>query len=300
MSSKSEDKKKLILRTAMQLFAAKGSSATSMQEIADVCGMSKGSLYLHFKSKDELELSLFDYCYQLLQAALLQVDQDRNLSPKDNLIRKLEVLFELVLELRGFLHMQFKEWVKKGTLFQEPEIMNKHNAALLHYTKNTLTAAYGEEIIPYMSDLIVLSHGMIGTYAKMLFFPHMTTNTRQIAVYVISLLDSVVDHLLQKRPDPLISDELMNFYGKCRSCQAETEKHPLLVIKELKDLLEKQIVDEEQRQQADETLQILEQELLDSRPRRAILKGMIANLEDWPELGDKLRELVRLLQPYYA
>ena len=55
MADKNATRQELIIKTAMQLFAVKGSSSTSMQEIAELCGISKGSLYLVFKSKEELE-----------------------------------------------------------------------------------------------------------------------------------------------------------------------------------------------------------------------------------------------------
>ncbi|MFD1903552.1 TetR/AcrR family transcriptional regulator [Paenibacillus rhizoplanae] len=59
-------RKEQIIKTAMQLFAVKGSSSTSMQEIAELCGISKGSLYLIFKSKEELERSIYIYCFRMI------------------------------------------------------------------------------------------------------------------------------------------------------------------------------------------------------------------------------------------
>ncbi|HEY4391434.1 MAG TPA: TetR/AcrR family transcriptional regulator [Paenibacillus sp.] len=302
MSSKSDDKKQLILRTAMQLFAAKGSSATSMQEIAELCGMSKGSLYLHFKSKDELELSLFQYCFQMLQAELLQVEQETDLSPRDRLIRAVEVLLELVLELREFLLMQFKEWIIKGNIYKNPDIMNKNNTKLLHYTKKILVSAYGEVINPYMADLIIFSHGMIGNYAKLVFDHNMTTDTHRIAVYLIDILDSTVEFMLKTQPAPLIPEALLYDFGKCGENSPEPEKHPLLTIKEMKELLEKESGDAGEREQGIEALHILEEELLRPRPRRVILKGMVAAMEDLdlPQIESSLEELQRLLRPYYA
>ncbi|GGE77718.1 TetR/AcrR family transcriptional regulator [Priestia taiwanensis] len=41
------------------LFATKGYSATSMEEICQTTGRSKGSIYYHFKSKEELFLFIF-------------------------------------------------------------------------------------------------------------------------------------------------------------------------------------------------------------------------------------------------
>lgn len=46
------EKNTQIIEAGMKLFANKGFSATSVQEIATESGISKGSFYLHFKSKD--------------------------------------------------------------------------------------------------------------------------------------------------------------------------------------------------------------------------------------------------------
>src|SRR4051794_27675956 len=53
-------KKQLIMEKALELFAEQGFEATSVQQITDHCGISKGAFYLSFKSKDELILALID------------------------------------------------------------------------------------------------------------------------------------------------------------------------------------------------------------------------------------------------
>ena len=46
--------KKAILEAASRCFAEKGYAACSMDNIAQAAGLSKGGLYAHFKSKEEL------------------------------------------------------------------------------------------------------------------------------------------------------------------------------------------------------------------------------------------------------
>ena len=49
-----EQKKKLIMETALELFAKKGFDATSMSQVAQKAGISKGLAYNYFKSKQEI------------------------------------------------------------------------------------------------------------------------------------------------------------------------------------------------------------------------------------------------------
>ncbi|GLZ42016.1 TetR/AcrR family transcriptional regulator [Actinokineospora sp. NBRC 105648] len=48
------DRRTVILHHAADLFASKGIVATTVREIADAVGILSGSLYHHFKSKDEM------------------------------------------------------------------------------------------------------------------------------------------------------------------------------------------------------------------------------------------------------
>ena len=56
----SEERKDQILDAATNLFAQKGFSETRMDDIVQESGLSKGTLYWYFKSKDEIILSIFE------------------------------------------------------------------------------------------------------------------------------------------------------------------------------------------------------------------------------------------------
>ncbi|MDR0566704.1 MAG: TetR/AcrR family transcriptional regulator, partial [Prevotellaceae bacterium] len=54
------EKSELIRKTALKLFAEKGYDATSINEIAQSAGISKGLMYNYFKSKEELLQTIWD------------------------------------------------------------------------------------------------------------------------------------------------------------------------------------------------------------------------------------------------
>ena len=56
MRRSAEEIKKEIAYKAERLFSQKGYAATSMEEICEITERSKGSIYYHFKSKEELFL----------------------------------------------------------------------------------------------------------------------------------------------------------------------------------------------------------------------------------------------------
>jgi AcrR family transcriptional regulator len=54
MSGKHMTLKEKIILESSRLFSAKGFSSTSINEILEAAGVSKGGLYNHFKTKEEL------------------------------------------------------------------------------------------------------------------------------------------------------------------------------------------------------------------------------------------------------
>src|SRR5580658_6683014 len=54
------DKRERILRAAVKVFAKNGFYDTRVSAVAKAAGVADGTIYLYFKSKDELLLSLFE------------------------------------------------------------------------------------------------------------------------------------------------------------------------------------------------------------------------------------------------
>lgn len=291
MSEKAADKRKYIIRTAMELFSVKGSSATSMQEIAEHCGMSKGSLYLHFKSKVELEISIYNHCYQMLQEHLIEVDQQTGLSAKESLRKQIEVLLSLVLELREFLLMQLRDWVTHGKKNMEPQCVKDNNLMLLNWAQTRLERVYGSAIAPYAADLTLFLHGSFGSYIRLLFDPRISISIQQMSEHLMFALDQLSEGFLQKRPHPLFSSEMLEQWAHEGISGLASDQHPLQVIKSMKNRVKNLSLPAERKEEVLDSLHILEQEIVELQPRRVILQGMLRNLENIPELEEKFREL---------
>ena len=60
----SEERKDQIMNAAEEVFAQKGFSDARMDDIADETGLSKGTLYLYYKSKDDLIIAILDRIFQ--------------------------------------------------------------------------------------------------------------------------------------------------------------------------------------------------------------------------------------------
>ena len=74
----------MILNQAAALFARRGYPATSMNEVAEACGLSKPTLYHYFKDKYNLLVHIADGHVSRLQALVEEV-QAQNLPPEPRL-----------------------------------------------------------------------------------------------------------------------------------------------------------------------------------------------------------------------
>ena len=88
-----EETVKLILDAATHLFVEKGYDATSLQDIINETNLSKGAIYHHFSSKEEIFEAIFHRIGEENTTALAKVRDDKSL----NGLEKLRAIFKAAL-----------------------------------------------------------------------------------------------------------------------------------------------------------------------------------------------------------
>lgn len=71
-----DGQREAILTATAKLFAQQGYVATSMNEVARACGLSKASIYHYFRDKNALLVSIAEGHVQRLEAVVLEVHED--------------------------------------------------------------------------------------------------------------------------------------------------------------------------------------------------------------------------------
>jgi AcrR family transcriptional regulator len=93
------DSRQEILRTAARLFQQRGYDATSMNDVAAALRLSKGGLYHHFQSKDEILFEIMDHAMEITQERVLK--PVRGISdPEERLRALIRLHIEVVLSPR--------------------------------------------------------------------------------------------------------------------------------------------------------------------------------------------------------
>jgi TetR/AcrR family fatty acid metabolism transcriptional regulator len=118
---KGGDKRERILDAAVRVLAKRGFHSTRISEVAKAASVADGTIYLYFKSKDELLVSLFEDRVERL-LAFLQAELPRSGSASDKLKRIIELQLGLLEEERDLAE------VLTVILRQSTKLMKKYAA----------------------------------------------------------------------------------------------------------------------------------------------------------------------------
>ena len=105
----SAERRAQIIRAAMACFLRKGYNNTTMDDIVAESGLSKGSLYWYFQSKDDLFITaLTSFLTEITQAAL--APPGPGLAPSETLRRMAQGTARMVRETQGLFSLFLEFW----------------------------------------------------------------------------------------------------------------------------------------------------------------------------------------------
>lgn len=111
MQQRSEETRARILEAAVKQFSIAGYNKTSVDEICEKAGISKGAFYHHFKTKQELFLALLDGWLAILDQA---IETTKN-QPVPETFQKLVEYFPYIFESAGDNLPMFLEFLLQAT-----------------------------------------------------------------------------------------------------------------------------------------------------------------------------------------
>jgi TetR/AcrR family transcriptional regulator, cholesterol catabolism regulator len=88
-----------ILRTSARLFQQRGYDATSMNDVAAALKLSKGGLYHHFQSKDEILFHIMSHAMEITEERVINVVRRIDISRPDGAEERLRTLIRLHIEV---------------------------------------------------------------------------------------------------------------------------------------------------------------------------------------------------------
>ncbi|MGD6901240.1 TetR/AcrR family transcriptional regulator [Bacillus infantis] len=284
------NKREAILETAVELFAEKGYSQTSMQEIADGVGIAKGSLYSFFSSKEDLIICIYEHYQQLVFERVLVIGLDGDLEPKRKLEKQFSAQFEGIIEYKAYMKMQ----MRGETAVNSEKIAgmeHRMRGRLFSWLQKSLIELYGEKIRTYQWDLLFMIQSIYRTYMMLMVSDQAKIEPDDIGVHLVRQLDAVANDFLEKGGNPVLTDEMMKHFV------VHMDKEGAFVSFEKreqawKDLYQKLNNLEPQKSSwLKEIANRISKETKKSNPEKIILEGLFALLKGEGDIQKEAREL---------
>jgi AcrR family transcriptional regulator len=206
------DKRKSILESAVELFAEHGYNQTSMQQIAESVGISKGSLYSFFQSKEDLIISIYEHYQQLVFERAFVVGLEGNLPPLERFAKQFQVQFEGILEYKSYMKMHMRgESAKNSEKLAAME--HRMRGRLFSWLEHNLLEVFGEKISPYKWDLMWMTQSIYSSYMMLLISTDDALAPSILGKHLVRQISLLAGDFLEGKSKPLLNDEMMNSFS---------------------------------------------------------------------------------------
>ncbi|RUT35631.1 TetR/AcrR family transcriptional regulator [Paenibacillus zeisoli] len=291
-------KKRQIMNMAMEVFKDKGYVNASMQDIAEKCGMAKGSIYKLFPSKEELFIAVFEDCYYqmfILAEELERKRKQERWTREQLFLQHIAFQLEYITE-HYFLMMEFKELpIKTNELFIS--ITMKKKDYMLKWHRDFILNMYGEQAEACIWDIVMIYRGILKEYLSLLQQHVIGLSIAEIAAFIVSRMHALVADLRAKDADPILKESniLNNASNPANQQMTQAAVHELLdsIIKELQQDTEGENLN---RQQLLEVTGLMRKEYDLPTANPTMLQVYMAFLETAPELRSYVRQLKLMLR----
>ncbi|MEH7224021.1 helix-turn-helix domain-containing protein [Bacillus sp. JJ1566] len=260
-------KKQLIMEKALELFAKQGFEATSVQQITDQCGISKGAFYLSFKSKDELIIALID---QFMEQVFTDIDHvvREQKDEKNLLFEYYYVSFQSFKQHTDFANILMKEYTQS---LNEKLILKMHNFDKLINSTILLLIdrIYGKKVKDTKYDLLYCIKGLTRMYSELFLHQKIPLNMELLCQSLVEKTDLLANGMtlpfLKKEHTEVSVFQMLGDVTNDQLILMIEEK-----VKEMDDSIEK------------ESLLLLREQVLDQTHSPAIIKGLLENIRIHP------------------
>lgn len=159
-----EKKRELILRGAERIFAKHGYKKTSVDEIASEAKVSKGAVYLYFKSKEEIFRTLLKRNVERLWEIIRKAADEKS-DPREKIraavMAKVEYLHRFAT-LKGLTESMFKE--VESVIDNEMKRLEKNEVELLTHV---LVEGQNKKIFVKFPDVELVAFALVRTMEEL-------------------------------------------------------------------------------------------------------------------------------------
>lgn len=257
-------KKHLIMEKAFELFAKNGIEATSIQQITEICGISKGAFYLSYKSKDELVFALIDYFLSDMTANI-EHSVSKSHSSESLLYDFYYSIFNAYQSHSNFAKVLIKEQFTSCNteIFEQ---LSKYDHFLNTIIFSIIDRQFPDVNDSMRPDMVYTIKGFSKLYAELFFISNYPF---ELDLLCKSLVEKVTV-LANQATIPLIPAEYLSYTSTEPFVPSKDELVNLLTVKK----------DEIADRMIQQSLELLINELMNPQYPEAIIDGLLKNLKE--------------------
>jgi len=291
MSNVPSSKRDLILATAKSLFIEKGFRGTTIAGIADSVGIAKGSVYSYFTSKLDIVKALLLQSDEKSQQLVNQLLATHTTKGSELLEQYLTCKFQEVLNERSFIQV----FLTDDMIIMDPDVMTVVQECRINYhlsQQKVLLQAYGDEITPWMYDIVSLVNGLLQEYTVYLTLDDANFSIKRCSHMIAFCLDSAIKALSSSSLTPLLTKDNFPLTQNTDLEQLQRKKAGDILLNIKSQAEELNAV---QKNLVLETVTLIESELIKPDLNNTLIRALIANLRPYPELNHYRRRLAETL-----
>lgn len=291
------ERKQHVIEKAHQLFINKGYQSTSIQDILDYSGISKGTFYNYFSSKNELLIALIKMIYRNLEKERNEVLIGKDPADIQTFIDQIVLLMKI--NRKNKLFSIFEE-----VLFSNDEELKRFikqwHLRSLHWVYERFLDIFGESHKPYMLDCAIMFLGILQNNFKYNNLAYDSNySLHQVVQYSVNRIVKLVDEVT-KTGEQLIQPEILETWlpscAKGDQLFQQNLYHLVLALK-------KSLVHCEEKEKFTEMLDFIQDELFHSKnPRKYLIEMALISLKEENTIFDKkdMQGLEKIIYDYFS
>ena len=280
-----------VLKSAHRLFIDKGFAFTSIQDILDESGISKGTFYNYFSSKNECLMAILEVVRDETFARRHELAVGKDKANRDVLIEQIAERIKINKENNMFALFESIFYANDSDL---KTFVKKQHAAEVEWVAARLEDIHGSEIKPYALDASIMLMGIIQHIMQVqVFHTEEEYNAKRLITYVLDRIEAIIKDVEQKGEFYFNRDALTKNDDRVHS----DDKHELIkYIRQTADSIE-----EESLNKGLQFIDFLVQELLQEKPREFLIESVNRSIREVFESTSyrtKINELVTRVWQY--
>jgi len=188
--------KRIIFESAMKVFSKNGYSGATMDSIAADAGVAKGTLYYHFKSKEEIFKYIIEEGMNIIRKNIEEESKNEK-NPLNKIKIVCKVQWGLVYENRDFFKVVMSQlWGQEIRQLELRECVRKYVVYIQSYLDDAMEKGYIKKC-----DSSFLAYDLFGTICSVVVYELINGKDKNLNGMIDNLRDRILNGIKGEIPD---------------------------------------------------------------------------------------------------